>query len=162
MRLNLGCGGDIRDGFTNVDRYSDDPRVWCGDASHLPWFKLDEIIAQDILEHFSHREVVGILKHWCERLAKGGRLEIRCPDIEQQCRLLLDGTWSPAVFSHMMFGGQDSEGNFHKTGFTLPYLCHLLVESGMEIISAEVKHIDITSDIRTSSNPNIRVIAVKK
>ncbi|HPP40751.1 MAG TPA: hypothetical protein PK498_10720, partial [Candidatus Kapabacteria bacterium] len=33
--LNLGCGKDIRDGFINIDLFSDDPRVVYGDVRKL-------------------------------------------------------------------------------------------------------------------------------
>jgi hypothetical protein len=35
LHLNLGCGRDVRDGFVNIDLYSDDPRVVAMDVRRL-------------------------------------------------------------------------------------------------------------------------------
>jgi predicted SAM-dependent methyltransferase len=56
VRLNLGCGLDIRPGFTNVDRVQlpGVDVVWdLDDAYPWPWTdgSVREIVAQDVFEH---------------------------------------------------------------------------------------------------------------
>lgn len=165
-KLNLGCGWDVRPGWDNIDLF-DGPEEGIIHAditklTHLyPINSVDHILAQDILEHFSHREVERVLLHWCLLLKPGGTIEIRCPDIKEQCRRLLDKTWNHETFSLMMFGGQHHDGNYHKTGFTLEGLTRTLEGLGMEIITAHTQHGNVTSDPKTSDNPNLVVVAKK-
>lgn len=164
-KLNLGCGGDVREGWDNIDLFESQARVIKADISNLTQLyerdSVDHILAQDILEHFSHLKVVSVLLNWCWLLKPGGTIEIRCPDVAEQCRRLLDGTWNHETFSLMMFGGQHHKGNYHKTGFTLEGLQKTLEGIGMRIVTAHTQHGNVTSDPKTSDNPNIVVVAVK-
>lgn len=54
MKLNLGCGYDIREGYVNVDKFSPEANVrW--DLEVLPWpwkdNSADEIVLKHVLEH---------------------------------------------------------------------------------------------------------------
>lgn len=158
LRLNLGCGGDILEGWVNVDLYPRDERVVEGDIRDLSGFsEASEIRAIDVLEHIPRAEVPAALKGWFNALCSGGRVEIRCPDVRKQCELLLNGAWDAPTFAHMMFGGQDSEGNFHKAGFTQAYLAALLKEAGFMQISAKSEH----GDVPVAGNANFRVFSRK-
>lgn len=161
VRLNLGCGGDVREGWINVDLYPCDSRVQKCDIRALPFTPgtVDEILAQDSLEHISHREAGEVLLHWLSLLRPGGTITIRSPDIERQCKALLDGTWSPWLFSHMMFGGQEVPGNEHRCGFTPEFMKQALISNGFKIVSCESNG-TITSR-HDSDNANFIITAVK-
>lgn len=78
MRLNLGCGGDVREGWVNVDRFSG-PGVVRAELEDLPFpdGAADEVLASHVLEH-----VVDFAKAWREIhrvLRVGGVLEARVP-----------------------------------------------------------------------------------
>jgi predicted SAM-dependent methyltransferase len=63
MKLNLGCGFDHRAGYLNVDMHpftNPDLVADVLDLSMLPAATYDEIIAQDVLEHF----------RWCDTLGR--------------------------------------------------------------------------------------------
>lgn len=86
MKLNLGCGPDIREGYVNVDFKGSDNRVLNMDLSHFPWDfednSVDEILMLDILEHFPYKITESILNE-CWRVMKvGARIEIQVPDFE--------------------------------------------------------------------------------
>lgn len=53
IKLNLGCGTDIKEGYINVDKYGD-PDLVC-DLEHFPWPWVDnsveEIQLYNVLEH---------------------------------------------------------------------------------------------------------------
>lgn len=162
MKLNLGCGGDVREGWTNVDLYADVNGVERWDVRNLPVEPgtVDEIAAIDVLEHISHVEAETTLRHWAKLLQEKGRLTIRCPDAQLQAQALLDGTWDWQLASHMIFGAQDRQGNEHRCCFTMGELLALLERIGLRVVRIE-RHGTVTGDLKTSDNPNLSVVAVK-
>ena len=81
VRLNLGCGEKILDGFINVDLYQDDPRVFKWDLNMLPLpFKddsADEILMHHVLEHVLYPYELLIE---CKRILKDdGVLNVKLP-----------------------------------------------------------------------------------
>lgn len=80
IRLNLGCGNDIKEGYINLDIFPLQGVDIVHDINQLPLpFEnnyFDEIICLDILEHV---EYVPILKDLHRILKKGGVLKIRVP-----------------------------------------------------------------------------------
>jgi glycosyltransferase involved in cell wall biosynthesis len=119
LRLNLGCGNDFREGFLNVDLFSDNPNVVYMDVRNLSFNdnSVDLILASDILEHFSHREIPKILKEWARVLKENGTLIIRCPNIRLQIDAYIRGDWDADIASYMIFGGQTNPGDYHAVGF---------------------------------------------
>ena len=55
MKLNLGCGGDKRPGWTNVDKYPEFAPDQVTDLEQLPWAwaddSVDEVMLRHVLEH---------------------------------------------------------------------------------------------------------------
>ncbi|MDD3531669.1 MAG: methyltransferase domain-containing protein [Candidatus Pacebacteria bacterium] len=80
VRLNLGCGRDIREGWVNVDR-EDRPGVLALDLERddLPFVdgSVSYVYASHILEHLLHWERLVIEVH--RVLKPGGRFEILVP-----------------------------------------------------------------------------------
>lgn len=86
MRLNLGCGIDIRPGYVNVD-FRDSPGVdLVYDLSRFPWpfedSSVDEILMLDFLEHFPYSQTRRILLECFRVLRSDARLVIQVPDAE--------------------------------------------------------------------------------
>jgi ubiquinone/menaquinone biosynthesis C-methylase UbiE len=71
LKLNIGCGREILDGWVNADRYPVDPRVVEADLMHLqfPDDSFDEIIAKHVIEHVEDA-VTAFNELW--RVAKHG------------------------------------------------------------------------------------------
>lgn len=95
MKLNLGCGDKILDGFVNVDvvesRAGKKPDVLC-DLHQLTPFEdnsADEIMAIHVVEHFWRWEVVDILKEWVRVLKPGGKMILECPNLVSACQAVL-------------------------------------------------------------------------
>lgn len=86
MRLNLGCGNDVRDGYTNVDLRETHPSVMVCDLSRLPWPFADgsaeEILMLDFLEHFPYAQTKQILLECYRVLTPEGTVVIQVPDAE--------------------------------------------------------------------------------
>jgi SAM-dependent methyltransferase len=80
MKLNLGCGKDIREGWINIDRH-EYPGVVQYDISRLPLpfadGVVDEILASHVLEHLIFWEE--LMPEFNRILRPGGILEIRVP-----------------------------------------------------------------------------------
>jgi glycosyltransferase involved in cell wall biosynthesis/predicted SAM-dependent methyltransferase len=160
LYLNLGCGLDFRDGFINIDLYSDNPSVIYMDIRHLelPDNSTDLILASDILEHFSHREVDNVLDEWARVLKPGGELIVRCPSLKLQMKAYWNGIWDADIASYMIFGGQTNPGDFHSIGFDEQSIRKHLSQAGFDVHSFE--EIDTPQD-RGYINLNMTVRAKK-
>lgn len=166
IRLNLGCGGDVREGFTNIDLYAEqDDSILKADVRELHKVyqprSVDEIVAQDVLEHISHREAQDVLSVWCDLLKPGGRIEIRVPDLTKQIEMFQSGVWDITIFNHMAYAGQEHPGNYHCCAYTMPWLQYLLENRGIVITNIKYLHHGLTNNIKTSNNPNLLVIGEK-
>lgn len=136
LKLNLGCGRDILEGFLNLDLYADTPEVIAMDIRKLDFDDntVDQILARDVLEHFSFREINRVLKEWARVLKPGGEIIIRSPSLELQAKAYLDGKWNADVASYMIFGGQTSPGDFHHIAFDQESITRHLKNVNLEIV----------------------------
>ncbi len=161
LYLNLGCGRDVRDDCINIDLFSDDPRVVGMDVRKLdlPDNCADGIIASDILEHFSHREVDGVLKEWARVLKPGGELVVRCPSLRLQMKAYMDGVWDADIASYMIFGGQTNPGDYHCIGFDERSMKKHIEQAGLDMFFFE--EVD-TPQTRGFINLNMTVRARKQ
>ena len=66
MKLNLGCGDDIKKGYVNIDVRNLPGVNIVGDVCNLPFEKnsIDEILALDVYEHVSYLKSQVLLIHW--------------------------------------------------------------------------------------------------
>ena len=87
VKLNLGCGDKILDGYINIDvvdaRAGKKPDFICDlrDLSKFESNSVDEIMAIHVVEHFWQWEVVDILKEWTRVLKPGGKMILECPNL---------------------------------------------------------------------------------
>lgn len=116
LKLNLGCGEDIREGYENID-IRDIPGCIKADVRNLPYNNVDEILASDIYEHISHRESLDLLKHWYDILKPGGFLVLRAPCLDTIVEYLLNTEDILQIEEgiRMIFGGQEYKENSHFT-----------------------------------------------
>lgn len=78
MKLHLGCGSKLWDGYVNIDFKGGD--VQC-DIRTLPYLDevAEEITAIHVAEHFYITELLTILKEWRRVLKPGGKLILELP-----------------------------------------------------------------------------------
>lgn len=92
MRLNLGCGDDIREGYTNVDFRQTHPSVLIADLSKFPWpfpdESAEEILMLDFLEHFPYSQTTQIILECHRVLGPDGKVTIQVPDADHLFRAL--------------------------------------------------------------------------
>ncbi len=132
MKLHLGCGGKILDGFVNCDLYHDDDRVVKTDIRRLSFADdgtVDLIYACHVLEHVKRYDVVPTLKEWSRVLKEGGVLYVAVPDFEAVVGHY-NANHDLKTIQGLLNGGQTYEGNEHYVSFDFSYLSECLRESG--------------------------------
>ena len=152
IRLNLGCGDKILEGYINVDvvasRAGKKPDVIC-DLHKLEPFhddSVDEILAVHVVEHFWEWEVIAILKEWVRVLKPGGKMVLECPNLISAAQEFLKNPDVSAV------GGKEGQRSMwvfygdpawkdpymiHRWGYTPKSLARVMFKAGLESIRQE-------------------------
>ena len=167
IRLNLGCGSDIKPNYRNIDFYNvNHPSILKCDvrdlSAHFGPNSVSEIYARDILEHIGFLETDIILQHWANLLELNGTIFIRVPDIHQQLFLYDTGVWSTYTLNYKLFGIPENEKDYHKVVFSLDYLCEKLRKCGIKIIKTEFEKDNWIDDPIRSPNANLCVWGQKE
>jgi len=145
MKLNVGCGRDVRDKYENLDLHFEHSQVKKVDVRHLLYddASVDEVIASDILEHFPRLEWKSVVAEWWRVLKPGGALVVQFPDMIELSKVLQGATtieewekWNRRIFGGQGDGVGSGEGLFHYSGFSSWYLReHLRATFGAKIVS---------------------------
>lgn len=133
-KLHLGCGNIKLTGWCNVDAMPTIATDVIDDIRELKHFKnasAQEIYACHVLEHFAHDEIQPILRRWFEVLSPGGMLRISVPDIDRIIRIYHKNfkhfeTRGNSPWIGLLYGGQSTPYDFHKTGFNACWLGYQL------------------------------------
>lgn len=152
MKLNLGCGDKILEGYVNVDvaesRRGLRPDVLC-DLHELTPFAADtadEIMAIHVVEHFWRWEVVDILKEWARVLKPGGKMILECPNLITACQTVLadpERFTSPGKEGQrsmwVLYGDPSWEDPLmvHRWGYTPRSLAQVMHEAGLRDLRQE-------------------------
>lgn len=156
-KLNIGCGTDYREGYVNIDGSAELPCVdKVIDLSHEELTRyyeensIDEIIAQDFIEHNFHWEAIKILNDFYCVLKENGILYLQLPDAEW---IIKNPLIKISKKINLLYGGQDmpqGDENQNKSRLKYPqYFCHkygwtkkslsiILKETGFSI--EKIKH----------------------
>lgn len=157
-KLFLGCGPFpihpqhlevVDDSWTFVDKYVENPKIVKMDIQKLeyPDNSVERIYCSHTLEHIGSKEVIPCLKEWYRVLKSGGDVIINVPDMEWAAEELINliqgkNPRSP-VFNtqekimEIIYGNQDHEGEFHKSGYTSVSLAHFLQDAGFKEIKVK-------------------------
>ena len=141
MKLDIGSGGKSP-GFISVDPYCDDADVqafmW-----DLPYDdnSVDMIYSSHALEHIEKRAVLPTLKEWRRVLTPGGTIRLLIPDLEWCCTHYLECLKNETLDNpiigwdlDIIFGNQNHDGEFHKTGFTERSIKWYMKQAGLSIV----------------------------
>lgn len=139
LKVHLGCGESALPGFLNIDARPGLGVDIVADISDLTFLENDScdlIYCSHVLEHLPTAAVAPFLRQCHARLRERGRLMVAVPDLENIFRQYLD---DPYVFGASIsevvgyvFGAQDHEQNFHRTGFTYEILRGQLLSAGFD------------------------------
>lgn len=149
VRLNLGCGKKLWEGFINIDF----PSNWSGKKPDieadlrnipLPDDYADEAHAIHVIEHFYAWEAADVVREWLRIIKPGGKLVIECPNLE---KLLWFFAYPGPINDRMTMWGLYGDPGYqdpsmcHKWAYTPATLSRLLEQLGMvEIEEAEPQH----------------------
>lgn len=119
MKLNLGCGNDVRSGYINIDHLppgqTSTDMYRQGDIKLLDWLTEDntvnEIVALDCLEYLPINVIKQALTNWAQKLSVGGVLKILAPDCHAIAKSFVQGQFSLQEYSQMTFGTQEGNDN---------------------------------------------------
>lgn len=128
IRLDLGSGDNPIDGYISIDRMSGQ-EVYPLEVDDN---SVSEIRASHVLEHFSHKEVLEVVRHWVSKLEPGGWLRVAVPDLEYIAREYLAG--KPINVQGYLMGGQTDGNDYHRCAFDSEVLEEIFLEAGLERI----------------------------
>lgn len=83
IRLNLGCGDNLLDGYINIDKYDKAADVQA-DITELPYEdeSVDEIVAYQVIEHVPYNLNNKMFAEFYRVLKPGGTCVLETPDID--------------------------------------------------------------------------------
>lgn len=147
-------------GFVGIDALEDAPGVdIVADVSKtLPLEDgcAEVVYASHLLEHFPHGQTLELLRDWRRVLRPGGQLMVAVPNLYVIADMLTNrrGWFTPPhePWVGAIYGGQKDAYDFHKTGFTAPWLAYLLDQAGF----GDVRQVDRFNGIErrdTSHSP---------
>jgi len=137
-KLNIGCGKDIREGWVNVDiRELPGVDVVCDIRNWTPFVdgRFEEVLMQDVLEHFSIKESKTVLEEVYRIAKQGCTLTIEVPNILMQAQQWLNNEITTERFSVIVYGHQDYPENAHKQLFDEGRLAECVVAAGFKVQS---------------------------
>ncbi len=143
MKLHLGCGNNLKEGYVNIDAYIDNPRVEKIDIFNLPYpdNTVEEIVTEHLIEHIKFRDEEKFWRECFRVLKTDGILICETPDMEWLCQRFVEAQdnfkefykvghkdhyfgngksvehrWG--IITTHFFGNQNGEGQFHYNGYT--------------------------------------------
>ena len=147
MKLNLGCGDDLRSGYINVDIFPSSNECYRqGDMTSLDWLTedgvVDEIIALDCIEYLPINEIQSTITNWIKKLVSGGVLKILVPDCYATAKAFYQGQLSLQEYSQITFGTQTGTDK-RLSMIDTTTMISLLEEAGMTISTKRYEGIAI-------------------
>jgi len=149
MRLNLGCGGDIKPGYLNVDLKKREGVNLVADIKTLsfPPESFMEILAADVIEHLYFTQAKKLLRHCYTWLKPHGTITIHTSNLPFLAKHLADGGdySSPFHFEVLKWvygitpaGESDSPHMVHYWSYSRESLSHILKQIGFHIANCKV------------------------
>ena len=152
LRLHVGAGQNILDGYENLDGFNNEHRPIHFQTQVKKFVRAEildtvyqpesvaEIRCHHMFEHISMLDVDRTLQGWNRIMKVGGLLWIVVPDFEGCARqiLKLRREEDKEIFYRHIFGSQMGVGEFHCNGFTAKRLIRLVTDYGFQVKLAYV------------------------
>lgn len=152
VRINLGCGNHLLDGYLNIDiigeRAGVRPDLVCDvcDLAILPDNYASEILSVHVIEHLWRWQVENTLREWIRVLRPGGKLIVECPNLLSACEALLANPEPASAPDHrgqrtmwVLYGDPSWQDPLmcHRWAYTPNSLSDLLSEVGLISVKQE-------------------------
>ena len=151
LKLNVGCGMDLREGYLNIDLQDIDARGYrfiktdCGNLSFLGDKSVSEIYAKGLIEHIHPAKLGEYLYEWQRVLEVGGILILIYPDFDKivsQYELCREGGKyrDYLLFLRLVYATLNPStqslvrSDPHRNLITTAFLTPLLESEGYEIV----------------------------
>lgn len=125
IRLNLGAGPTVIEGFTPIDRKTGREVYPLDYADNT----VDEIRASHVLEHFSHRDSVRVLADWVRALKPGGIIKIAVPNFDALMKMY--NSRADADVEAYLFGAHVDNNDIHLAMFNNGKLREIMHQAGL-------------------------------
>lgn len=161
INIHLGCGSIEHPAFINIDILPAKHIHYVSRIDKLYQFQNDSVdllYACHCLEHFSHRQLLRVLKEWHRVLKKGGILRVSVPDFNSMVDLYLAAGRDIQCVLGPLTGGQEHKYNYHMTIFNETYLKKLFLDAGYMKVQ---KWIPGSSDLKTFDDWSAKFITYK-
>ena len=158
MKLNLGCGHKLLDGFVNVDLENNwsqkQPDVVADVTQRLPFEdnSADEVHAYHVIEHVWRWKTEATLKEWVRVLKPGGLMVLELPCLEKVMAYMLaciqtDQPMQDRMSLWAMYGDPNyqSVDMSHKWLFSKLEVKDLLRDQGLVDVQSEPPQTHIAS-----------------
>jgi len=143
MKIHLGCGNNLLEGYLNIDKFVIAENVLNLDVLNLPFSdgEVELILAEHLVEHLSFNEEKRFFNEMFRILKPDGILKIEVPDFEWVVNMFIkskdefksfyqvgavdhyfgngpkcDNRWG--ILTTAIWGNQNGDGQFHKNGYT--------------------------------------------
>ena len=159
-RLHLGCGPYRVRGYLNIDAsYDAKAADFVCDLMALDSYfspgSIEAIYACHVLEHFSTEEAQILMRKLCTLLAVGGELRLSVPDLDRIVKIYAKNwehfqTPGNSPWVGLIYGGQGTPYDYHKTGFNFCWMKYLLEKAGFSHVE-EYPHVPHPLGIKDAS-----------
>ncbi len=160
IKLNVGCGTDLRNGYVNIDAR---PEVKPDIVVTFPCLlvpliddKVDYIVCRDLLEHLFRWEAISMLAEFYNLLESNGKLEIRVPDTHN----IINSSLTTDEKISLMYGGQDRSAGSGVPRDNPQYFCHKYGWT-LRSLTRELERLEFKILESSQCFPNFEVICVK-
>lgn len=151
MKINLGCGEDIREGYINADIREIPGTIKMDACQPLPYEdnSVDVILAQKLLSYIPRAKLLPLLKEFYRTLKQGGTLEIRVTDLSLLTKALYLNNISKELGLHhemvvaLIFGKQSHQYDIKYNGFTSELIQGLLAGVGFKVHNVVNEEYDV-------------------
>lgn len=139
IMLHLASQGEIFPGFINIDQNPQNEGEIKGDIRKLEFEdnSVELIVAKNILQVFSHRELPKILLEWRRVLKPAGSLVLSVPDIKSILEAYNEGKLDFDETNTAIFGNQTNEFDYFYNSFDEKSIVKILETLGFKIIEVQ-------------------------
>lgn len=164
MKLNLGCGRDLKEGYVNVDLYGED--VFKADITAFPWpwqdSSVSEVLLHNVMEHLP--DTVGTMKELYRVCHDGALVHIAVPHPRHDDFISDPTHCSPItqrtmwLFSKKLCEATQKDANnplavIHDVDFEMVRECYVVEERWMKRVEkGQITEDDLRDAINTCNN----------